>query len=508
MASGLVIADTNVNSEHSGDESEDDDDVVEQSPCGRWEKRRQEVMQRDVPGIDHAYLAMDTEEGVEVVWNEVQFSERKDFKSQENEIGVLGWMVPNSDEETIKKVFENLIQLDHPNIVSFHMFWTDVQPDKARVIFITEYMTSGSLKQFLKKTRKNDYKTLNEKVWKRWCLQILSALSYLHNCDIPIVHGNLSCDTIFIQHNGLIKIGSVAPDTIHNHVKTCREERRNMHFIAPEYGKPGHVVDCAVDVYAFGMCALEMAALELHDIEGPVSKEAIEKAIQGLESPLQKDFINRCLAEDPAERPNVLHLLLDPCLFEVHSLKLLAGYCMVDNDVATPDNRENADHEKVVATYKARDGTIKEFKQENSPALEIEKFLEEVRNGLYPLTGVEKKKKNLTPRQRPKSPDSVQAEQKKNETETYDEESRRYTNMNCEMKALESGDGKQLVLSLKFGDRMKRVLTCDVKQGEDASGLANELVQFGFINHMDRDLIAADLENKLAASRNVESQSK
>jgi nuclear receptor-binding protein len=44
------------------------------------------------------------------------------------------------------------------------MFWTDVQVDKARVIFITEYMTSGSLKQFLKKTRKNDYKTLNEKV--------------------------------------------------------------------------------------------------------------------------------------------------------------------------------------------------------------------------------------------------------------------------------------------------------------------------------------------------------
>ena len=31
---------------HSGDDSdddEDDDDVVELSPCGRWEKRRQEV---------------------------------------------------------------------------------------------------------------------------------------------------------------------------------------------------------------------------------------------------------------------------------------------------------------------------------------------------------------------------------------------------------------------------------------------------------------------------------
>ena len=32
--------------------------------------------------------------------------------------------------------------------------------------------------------------------------------SYLHTRDPPIVHGNLTTDTIFIQHNGLIKIGS------------------------------------------------------------------------------------------------------------------------------------------------------------------------------------------------------------------------------------------------------------------------------------------------------------
>lgn len=40
------------------------------------------------------------------------------------------------------------------------------------------------------------------------CAVILSSYSYLHGCETPIVHGNLSCDTIFIQHNGLIKIGS------------------------------------------------------------------------------------------------------------------------------------------------------------------------------------------------------------------------------------------------------------------------------------------------------------
>lgn len=76
------------------------------------------VEQRDVPGIDCAHLAMDTEEGVEVVWNEVQFSERKNFKAQ---------------EEKIQTVFENLTQLEHPNIVKFHRYWTDTHNDKPRV---------------------------------------------------------------------------------------------------------------------------------------------------------------------------------------------------------------------------------------------------------------------------------------------------------------------------------------------------------------------------------------
>lgn len=95
--------------------------------------------------------------------------------------------------------------------------------------------------------------------------------SYLHSCEPAIIHGNLTCDTIFIQHNGLIKIGSgrkrtsmedgspphacagliegvspphfpVAPDTINNHVKTCREEKKSLHFFAPEYG--GKVIFC------------------------------------------------------------------------------------------------------------------------------------------------------------------------------------------------------------------------------------------------------------------------
>ena len=92
-------------------QDDDDEDVIEESPCNRYIKRKEEVKYRDVPGIDTAYLAMDTEEGVEVVWNEAVFSDQKKFKSKE--------------EAKLKNVFEALTLIDHPNIVKFHKYWTD-----------------------------------------------------------------------------------------------------------------------------------------------------------------------------------------------------------------------------------------------------------------------------------------------------------------------------------------------------------------------------------------------
>ena len=53
-----------------------------------------------------------------------------------------------------------------------------------------------------------------------------------------IIHGNLTCDTIFIQHNGLVKIGSIAPDVIHQTARaTDRDTGKNLHYLAPEWSK-------------------------------------------------------------------------------------------------------------------------------------------------------------------------------------------------------------------------------------------------------------------------------
>uniref|UniRef100_A0A8P4GPT2 Nuclear receptor binding protein 2b n=1 Tax=Dicentrarchus labrax TaxID=13489 RepID=A0A8P4GPT2_DICLA len=330
-----------------------------------------QVSQGNVPGVESASLAMDTEEGVEVVWNEVLFSDKKVFKAQ---------------EEKIKEMFENLMQVEHPNIVKFHKYWLDMKESQARVIFITEYMSSGSLKQFLKKTKKN-HKTMNVKAWKRWCTQILSALSYLHSCDPPIIHGNLTCDTIFIQHNGLIKIGSVFPDaSVHGKGRQHRDEQRNLHFFAPEYAGED---DYAIDIFSFGICALEMAVLEIQaNGDTAVSKEAIVNAGQSLEDPLMREFTQSCLRHDAKLRPTAHDLLFHRVLFEVHSLKLLAAHCLINNQYLLPEN---------CVEEKTKCQTQHSLYSHVSP-LELDKFLEDVKNGIYPLMNFASSRPHPVPR--------------------------------------------------------------------------------------------------------------
>eukprot|EP00096_Caligus_rogercresseyi_P007778 TRINITY_DN2582_c0_g1_i2.p1 TRINITY_DN2582_c0_g1~~TRINITY_DN2582_c0_g1_i2.p1 ORF type:complete len:552 (-),score=191.81 TRINITY_DN2582_c0_g1_i2:463-2118(-) len=496
--------------EEPEEESDDDEGILEDSPCGRWSKRREEVKYRDVPGVDAAFLAMDNEEGVEVVWNEASFSEGKKSKAQ---------------EDKLKKVFEALTLIDHPNIVKFHRFWTDsgsppkeagppvsvkeseqrdsgsptpaanqsapdgggqsqqpsnehqtaqqqqqvsgaeasseappsnsgapsthgssqcnasssvlpgsasnppggnvnsssstessaqdvhisthlssnttapaekkhsVLKNKPRLIFITEYMSSGSLKQFLRRTKKNARKTQLTS-WKRWCVQILSALRYLHlNCNPSIIHGNLTCDTIFIQHNGLVKIGSVAPDIIHNNVKTCRDNIKNLHYLAPEYGESINIhPTTAMDIYAFGVAALEMAALEISANEesvGVISDEAIKKTIESLEDERQKDFIRLCLSPNPLDRPSAYDLLFHPVLFEVHACKLLAAHKLVNLPEFDTININETMNDKAIQAHYGKDSTLAtvlkdgkltEFKLKDFPGTEkLEKFIEDVK---------------------------------------------------------------------------------------------------------------------------------
>lgn len=68
--------------EKDGSDSEADgaEEILEESPCKRWSKRREKVKQRDVPGIDAAYLAMDNETGMWLVWRNKYLSDLQETR--------------------------------------------------------------------------------------------------------------------------------------------------------------------------------------------------------------------------------------------------------------------------------------------------------------------------------------------------------------------------------------------------------------------------------------------
>lgn len=114
------------------------------------------------------------------------------------------------------------------------------------------------------------------------------------------------------------------------------------------------------------------------------------------------------------------------------------------------------------------------LKYSDVPRKEIEKFLEEVRNGAYPLTAlVPTYRPPVISRHRdsPELPDSP---------ETFDEETRRIISVGCDCKNNSVCSG-QLSLNFRMEDQMNRHVCCDLQPEVDSSTLIEELLHFGLI---------------------------
>jgi WNK lysine deficient protein kinase len=94
--------------------------------------------------------------------------------------------------------------LKHPNIIGFVSAW--IHRQKSEIIFVTECVTGGSLKKYLKKIKKPRLKII-----KKWCKEILKGLIYLHTYKpYPIIHRDIKCENIFVNSNtNDIRIGDL-----------------------------------------------------------------------------------------------------------------------------------------------------------------------------------------------------------------------------------------------------------------------------------------------------------
>ncbi|NWZ33548.1 WNK2 kinase, partial [Brachypodius atriceps] len=271
-------------------EEEADMKAVATSPDGRFLKFDIELGRGSFKTV---YKGLDTETWVEVAWCELQ--DRK---------------LTKVERQRFKEEAEMLKGLQHPNIVRFYDFWESCAKGKRCIVLVTELMTSGTLKTYLKR-----FKVMKPKVLRSWCRQILKGLLFLHTRTPPIIHRDLKCDNIFITGpTGSVKIGDLGLATL-KRASFAKSVIGTPEFMAPEMYEEHY--DESVDVYAFGMCMLEMATSEYPYSECQNAAQIYRKVTCGIKpasfekvtDPEIKEIIGECICKNKEERYEIKDLL-------------------------------------------------------------------------------------------------------------------------------------------------------------------------------------------------------
>uniref|UniRef100_A0A671YH59 non-specific serine/threonine protein kinase n=1 Tax=Sparus aurata TaxID=8175 RepID=A0A671YH59_SPAAU len=286
------VAPSDVTGKAGSDENEEEPGMkaVSTSPGGRFLKFDIELGRGSFKTV---YKGLDTDTWVEVAWCELQ--ERK---------------LSKAERQRFKEEAEMLKALQHPNIVRFYDFWESPVKGKKCIVLVTELMTSGTLKTYLKR-----FKVMKPKVLRSWCRQILKGLHFLHTRTPPIIHRDLKCDNIFITGpTGSVKIGDLGLATL-KRASFAKSVIGTPEFMAPEMYEEHY--DEAVDVYAFGMCMLEMATSEYPYSECQNAAQIYRKVTSGVKpasygkvsDPEIKEIIGECICHRWEERYSIKDLL-------------------------------------------------------------------------------------------------------------------------------------------------------------------------------------------------------
>ncbi|XP_061606196.1 serine/threonine-protein kinase WNK4 isoform X1 [Phyllopteryx taeniolatus] len=264
--------------------------AVASSPDGRFLKFDIEIGRGSFKNV---YKGLDTETTVEVAWCELQT--QRLTRAQRQRFG----------EEA-----EMLKALQHPNIVRFFDSWKSAPNGRKCTVLVTELMTSGTLKTYLRR-----FRPMKLKLLRCWSFQILKGLHFLHSRSPPILHRDLKCDNVFITGpSASVKIGDLGLATLKK-ASFAKSVIGTPEFMAPEMYEEKY--DEAVDVYAFGMCILEMATSEYPYSECENAAQIYRKVTNGIKPdslskvtvPELKDIIEGCIHTNSSERFTVQDLL-------------------------------------------------------------------------------------------------------------------------------------------------------------------------------------------------------
>lgn len=257
----------------------DSEDEVEISRDGRYQRvspiQTGEVLKRSEFKV--TYRATNHETGCQVSWHEVNLQQ-----------------LSSEALVKVKEELERIRKLQHDNLICWMDLW--YKPDSCSMVYITELLPEGSLRQCLQKTG-----TPRVKVLRQWISHVLEGLHYLHSQSPPVIHASLTLDNLYvIPHSGVVKIGGLWRSAIAPLFASQTGLPEHPECMAPELLRDVKIPP--VDVYSVGMCLLEMCTMEA-PYQECLTPAAVVHRVLGGKKPLSLgkiadidvcDFIEKC----------------------------------------------------------------------------------------------------------------------------------------------------------------------------------------------------------------------
>lgn len=226
--------------------------------------------------------------------------------------------------------------LDHPNIVKMYRSFRDEE----YLYMVLEYCQNGGLDAMLKKS-----KVFSEQQARRFILQILDAVEYLHEVK-QVVHRDLKLGNLFLDVNNSIKLGDFGLAAVIKDGQKKRTICGTPNYIAPEvlFDKAnGHSFEA--DVWSIGVIMYTMLVgvppFQKNDVKEIYKMIETNTYIFPADVKLSTEIvqlISSILTTNPMERPTLSELRRSKFLCKKESifLKILRN---LEGDVqfAQPD---------------------------------------------------------------------------------------------------------------------------------------------------------------------------
>ncbi len=214
-------------------------------------------------------------------------------------------------------------KLRHPHIVQF--LGLCVFPESALPVLVMEYLTTSLAALLMGNADIPLYLKLS------FLYDVVSGLGYLHYCDPPVIHRDLTARNVLLNSAMVAKIADfgnsriidISPEQLAKSM-TCAPGTPS--YLPPEAMEPGSKYDAKLDIFSFGHLALytitrvfpmPIASTYVNPDGKVVGRTEVERrqehvdrmrATVGEVSSLG-DLVIQCLNNDPERRPLATELL-------------------------------------------------------------------------------------------------------------------------------------------------------------------------------------------------------